>query len=171
MDTFGFFLTKYLIKGNKFSGKLFYSPLHDFSCKKYYLIRQLNIIKVPLFDYKVQLCNLRGGSRSVRKNASQTRLEETLFTFPFSRMDQVLAMCPDGGTIYFFFFLCASFQLFGRKTLKIQSQLSIKPLQNFNFIEFTILLMKQMLLFSNRAKFPANSLKLNEKATMLDNSK
>ena len=56
--------------------------------------------------------------------------EETLFTFPFSRMGLGLAICADGTTIYLIF-LCASFQLCGRETLKIQSQLSIVPFQNF----------------------------------------
>ena len=54
--------------------------------------------------------------------------KETLFTLPFSKMGLGglgFAMCTDGGTIYSIF-LCASFELYGRETLKIRSQLSIK---------------------------------------------
>ena len=56
--------------------------------------------------------------------------KETLFTFPSSRMGLGLAICADGGTIYFQF-LWASFHIFTCETLKIESQLSIKAFENY----------------------------------------
>ena len=52
--------------------------------------------------------------------------KETLFTVLFSRMGVGFAMSADGGTIFFLFLLIASCQLFGRESLKIQSQISLK---------------------------------------------
>ena len=60
-------------------------------------------------------------------------------------------------------FLQIGSRLFGFKTLKIQSQLSIESILKLYFIKIAIVLMKLILTFSNRPKFSADSLKLLQK--------
>ena len=66
--------------------------------------------------------------------------EETLFTFASSTMGPGLAMCADGGII--FFFLCASFQLCVQGISENSITVFHKSILKFYLIEFTILLMK-----------------------------
>ena len=98
--------------------------------------------------------------------------EETLFTLPFSRMGLGLTMCADGDTIYFF-----SVQVFNFLAGNSENSIIVihKNILKFYFIEFTIILMKEMLLlgllFANRPKFPVDRLKLHATVKMVKNSK
>ena len=134
--------------------------IHFFS-----LYFEWNCVYIPVFTlFRMKLC-LHSSFHFISN--------ETVFTFQFFYIPVFKngsRLCNVRGWWYGCFSLC---KCWTPSQGNSENSITVihKSILKFYFIEFTLILMKQKLIFSNRPKFPADRLKLHAKVKTVENSK